>query len=99
MEHDVNVTHVCQECESIHNQTVRNKALLPLLLSSVAFLIFALLLLYVSAFVGGAGVLLAVFYFWSRNKKCPECGRYGLIPVATPKGMKIMKKNGWSPNK
>ncbi len=50
MEHDVNVSHVCQECESVHNQTARSKSLTHMLLSSLAFLIFALLLLYVSAF-------------------------------------------------
>ncbi len=100
MENHVNVSHVCKDCESTHNLSSSSKSVtfIHSLISGVMFVITALVLLFFSAIAGGVGIILVVLYFWSRNKKCPACGRYGLIPVSTPKGMDIMKRNGWIPN-
>ncbi|WP_414830754.1 hypothetical protein [Alteromonas sp. H39] len=100
MENQISASHVCKECESTCQLSSRKKTVntFHVLASSIAFLFSALLLLFVSTIAGGVGILLAILYFWSKNKKCPVCGRYGLIPVSSPKGMNIMKKNGWLPN-
>ena len=96
-------SHVCENCESAY--LFRRSTSLKELTSRIfdaagytfAFILFSMLLLSGGLFSGVAivGLLfLAYLLFWKR-KECPVCKTGKLIPVSTPKGMKIMKKHGW----
>ena len=97
-------TDICVKCEQPHS-TLKTRNFVGWLFREVIFvavltLLFIPVLFFTVMAAGWIAIPLWLVFFLYRGrqqKRCPSCGSYTLIPVASPRGVDIMQKHGWKP--
>ena len=91
-------SHVCVECETAHLVTASRtfRGIAGRVFDAICLTaMFLLLVLFFFWSVAGLGLIFLGYLLYRKRKMCPACKSFSLIPIDSPRGLKIMEKNGW----
>lgn len=86
-------THVCGQCHSPINKQGRRWRTMTVACAKAAL---ATLVVLTMNLIGIFLVILWLVFDRAPHRSCPVCGHRALIPVDSPRGLKIMQDKGWS---